>query len=124
MPDAKWPAPDQDLCNDFSTNKVMAAIKTLNAGKAPDPDNFHPEFFLHLDEKCLKWLWILFLNRLSTKKLPKVWKMAKLIAVLKSNKPGNRLGSYISIRFLCIPYKLYKRLICNPIKSIIKSMLP
>ena len=38
----------------------MAAIKTLNAGKPPDSDHLHPEFFLHLDEKCLKWLRILF----------------------------------------------------------------
>ena len=33
------PSADQDLCNDFLTNQVMAAIKTLKAGKARGPDN-------------------------------------------------------------------------------------
>ena len=27
------PSADQDLRNDFSTNEVMATVKTLNAGK-------------------------------------------------------------------------------------------
>ena len=58
----EWNSPftDQDLSNDFSTNEVMAIIKTLKVGKAPGPDNFHPEFFLHLDEKCFEWFRILF----------------------------------------------------------------
>ena len=66
------PSTDQNLCNDFSTNEVMVAIKTLKTGKAPGPDNLHPEFFLHFDDKCFEWLRILFSNRLSKKKLPKV----------------------------------------------------
>ena len=51
---------DQDLCNNFSNNEIIAAFKTLKAGKAPGPDNLHPEFFLYLDEKSFGWLWILF----------------------------------------------------------------
>ena len=39
------PSADQDLCSNFSTDEVMAAIKTLKAGKSPVPDNLHPEFF-------------------------------------------------------------------------------
>ena len=96
------PSTDQDLCNDFSTKEVMAAIKTLKAGKAPSPDNLHPEFFLHLDEKSFEWLRILFSNCLSAKKLPKVWKMEKVIAALKPNKPADNPGSYRLISLLCI----------------------
>ena len=81
------PSADQDLHNDFLTNEVMAAIKTVKAGKAPGPDNLHPEFFLHLDDKCFEWLWIQFSKCLSKKKLPIVWKIAKVIAALKLNKP-------------------------------------
>ena len=112
------------LCNDFSTNEVMAAIKTLKAGKAPGTDNLHPEFFLHLDEKCFQWLQILFSNCLSKKKLPKVWKMAKKIAALTPNKPVDNPGWYRPISLLCIPYKLYKRLIYNRIKPVTESVLP
>ena len=111
---------DQDLCNNFATTEVMAAIKTLKAGKAPGPDNLHPEFFLHLDEKSFEWLRILFPNCLSTRKLPKMWKMAKVSAAIKPNKPADNLGSYRPISLLCIPNKLYKRLIYNRTKPIIE----
>ena len=59
-----WNSPscNQDLRNDILANKVITAIKTLKAGKAPGPDNLHPEFFLHFDEKCFEWLRILFSN--------------------------------------------------------------
>ena len=96
------PSADQDLCNEFSTNEVMATIKTLKAGKAPGPDNLHPEFFLHLDEKCFEWLQILLSNYLSKKNLPKLWKIAKVIAALKPNKAADNPGSYRPISLLCI----------------------
>ena len=115
---------DQDLCNDFSTNEVMAAIKTFKFGKAPVPDNLHPEFFLNLFKKCFEWLRILFSNCLSTKKLPKVWKIVQVIAALKLNKSADNPGSNRKISLLCIPSKLYKRLIYNRIKPITESVLP
>ena len=40
------------MCNNFF-QQVMAAIKTLKAGKTPGPDNLHAKFFLHLDGKAL-----------------------------------------------------------------------
>ena len=124
------PSADQDLCNDILTNEVMAIIKTLKAGKAPGPDNFHPEFFLHLDEKCFEWLRILFSHCLSTKKLPSVWKMVKVIHQtnqLITLAVIDPLASYAyseNYVLLCIPYKLYKRLVYDRIKSVIESGLP
>ena len=81
----------------------------------------HPEFFLHLDEKCFEWLGILFSNSLSSKTLPKVWKMAIVIAALMPIKPANNPGSYRPISLLCISYKLYERLFYKPV---IESVLP
>ena len=51
----EWNSPfaDQNLCYNFSTDEVMAAIKTLKAGKAPGLDNLYPEFLLHVDEKSV-----------------------------------------------------------------------
>ena len=37
---------DQDLCNNFSNKKIIAAFKTLKAGKAPGPDNLHRVLFI------------------------------------------------------------------------------
>ena len=118
------PSADQNLCKEFSTNEVMTAINTLKAGKAPSSDNLYPEFFLHLDEKCFEWLQILFSNCLSTKKLPKVSKMAKALAALKMNKPTDNPGSYRPISLPRILYKPYERLIYNRIKLVIESVLP
>ena len=118
------PSADQGLCNNFSTDKVMAAIKTLKAGKASGSDNLHPELFLHVDENCFEWLQILFFNCLSTKKLPKVWKMVKVIDALKPKKTADNPDSYRLISLQYIPYKFYERLIYNRIKPITESVLP
>lgn len=63
------PSADQDLCNECSTNDVMAAVKTLKASKVPGPDILHPAFSLRLDENCFELLWILVW------KTRKVWKV-------------------------------------------------
>ena len=63
-------------------------------------------------------------NCLSIKKLPKVWQMAKEIAALKLNKSADNPGSYRPISLLCIPYKVYERLIYNRIKHVLESVLP
>ena len=102
----------------------MAAIRTLKAGKVPGPDNLLPQLFLYLDKKCFEWLQTHFFNFLSTKKLPKEWNMAKVIAALKTSEPADILCSYKSISLPCIPYKLCEGLINNRIKPIIESVLP
>ena len=50
--------------------------------------------------------------------------MAKVIAALKPDKPADNPGSYRPISLLCVPYKLYERLIYNRIKLVIESVLP
>ena len=82
------------------------------------------EFFLYLHEKGFEWFWILFFNSLTTKKLSKVWNMAKVIAALKANKLADNPGSYGPISMPCIPSKLFERLIYNRIKPVIESVLP
>ena len=121
-----WNAPstDQNLCSDFSINEIATAIKTLKAGKAPGPDNLHPEFFLHLHENCIHWLQSFFNHCIHSKKLPKMWKLSKVVAVLKPNKPQESAKSYRPISLLCIAYKLYERLILNHIQPIVESVLP
>ena len=57
-------------------------------------------------------------------KVPKIWKLAKVAAVLKPKKPPDLASSYRPISLLCVPYKLYERLIYNRIQSITESVLP
>ena len=66
----EWNSPsvDQDLCGDFTADELYSAMRTLKAGKAPGPDNLHPEFIMHLGERCLDWLRKLLSNCIHQKK--------------------------------------------------------
>jgi len=118
------PSVDQNLCSEFSADEMFSAIKTLKAGKAPGVDNLHPEFFLHMDDTCLDWLREFFNHCLKTISVPKIWKLSKVVAVLKPKKPPDNPSSYRPISLLCIPLKLYERLIYNRIQPITESFLP
>ena len=97
------------LTSEFAIEELVAAMKTLKPGKSPGPDNIHSEFILHLDDSCLKWLAKLFSTCMEHKKLPKFWKMAKMIAVLKPDKPVNSPKSYQPISLLRVTYKLLEK---------------
>ena len=48
------PSADQDLCEQFTDDGIIAAIKSIKAGKAPGADNLYPEFYLHIHENCIQ----------------------------------------------------------------------
>ena len=50
-----------------------------------------------------------------TKHIPSIWRKAKVIAIPKPGKEPSSPKSYRPISLLCIPYKLYERLILDPI---------
>ena len=70
--------------------------------KAPGPDDLQSECFMHLHTLCLTWLVKLFSTYLGRKKVRKIWKFLKIVAILKLNKPTNELKSYRAISLLCI----------------------
>ena len=105
-------------------DEIIVAIKSLKAGKAPGADNLHPEFFLHIHENCIRWLRSFFNVCRHTKKVPKIWKLAKVVAVLKPKKPPYVASNYRPVTLLCVPSKFYERLIYNRIQPIAKSVLP
>jgi hypothetical protein len=45
------PSVDQDLTSDFKTDKVIATLKSLEAGKVPAPWQYPP--FQNLDNSCI-----------------------------------------------------------------------
>ena len=123
---AAWnsPSADQDLCSNFSVQEVKSAIRSLKPGKSPGPDELHPQFFLHLGDSCIRWLTAFLSTCLRLQRIPKIWKTAKVIAVLKPNKPEESPSSYRPISLLCISFKLLERLICNRIQPVVESILP
>ena len=57
------------------------------------------------------------------KKSPKLWRKAKVIAILKPGKPADDPASYSPISLLCIGLKLFERIILNRIEDIVEGFL-
>ena len=72
----------------------------------------------------MEWLQTFFNFCLKATKVPKTWKLAKVVTVPKPKKPPDSASSYRPVSLLCVPYKLYKRLIYNRIQPITESALP
>ena len=108
----------------FTPAEMTTALKTLKAGKAPGPDDIHPEYIIHLHERVIQWLRIFISVCLSTQTIPKMWRRAKVIGILKPNKPANEAKSYRPISILCTLYKLTERLILNRISHLVDQFLP
>ena len=70
------------------------------------------------------WLRQFFNHCLKTITVPKIWKLSKVIAVPKPKKPPDNPSSYRPVSLLCIPLKLYERLIYDRIQPITESCLP
>ena len=115
---------DIHLQDPFTLSELNYALKTLKSGKAPGPDGIHNEFLAHPGNKLKNWL-LQFLNlSFSTHSIPKIWRRAKVVAILKPGKDPNLPQSYRSISLLCFSYKLMERMILSRINPIVYPLLP
>ena len=57
-------------------------------------------------------------------RLPKVWRRADIIAVLKPNKSADDANNYRPIALPCVPLKLLERLLLSRLDPVIDPHLP
>ena len=107
----------------FTIEELQEAINTLRPGKAAGLDGITPEMIKHFGIKTLKWLLALYNNCATTFKLPKIWKKAKVAALLKPKKDPKLPTSYRPISLLCILYKIYERMILGRIQPTVDDQL-
>ena len=88
----------------------MEALKSMKAGKAPEPDDIHPEFLLHAGDAATKWLCQYMSTSLERCKISKIWSKATVITLPIPNQPKDDPKSYRPISLLCIPFKLLERM--------------
>ena len=69
------------------------------------------------------WLLRFFNNRMETKKIPQIWRQAKVVALLKPGKDPSVAKSFRPISLLCHTYKLFERLILNRIAEHVDAKL-
>ena len=94
----------------------------MKVGKAPGPDDIHPEFLLHAGDTTNKWLCQYMSTTLERCKIPTIWRKAT-VRTPKPNKPKDDPKRYRPISLLCIPFKLLKKMIHGRINPIIDPQL-
>ena len=91
----------------FNTEELNEAMKHLKPGKAAGLDYITAEVILHFGDKTKFWVLALFNNCARTLQIPKLWRRAKVVALLKPGKDPKIPKSYRPISLLCILFKLY-----------------
>ena len=112
------------LENDITTPEVSSAINSLKLGKGPGPDGIHNEFVKNCRTKLVHWL-NEFLNICYHHiRIPKQWRRANVISLLKPGKPETSPQSYCPISLLCTTYKLLEQILLTQIDPIVDKLLP
>lgn len=97
-----------DLASPFTSSEVTEALRQMSCGKAPGYDEIFPDYLVHLGHKAINWLAKLFTRIIDSGILPKTWKNAKVVAVLKPNKPAEDTSNYRPISLLSCSLKLFE----------------
>jgi hypothetical protein len=92
-------------------------IECVKPGKAAGLDGVYPEFIQNSGRKINEWLVLLFNDNLTTIKLPKLFKQAKIIAILQPGKDGTDASHYRPIYLLSAVYKLLELLILQVVAT-------
>ena len=122
-----WRATTPDAVNIsdiFSQREFAAALQHLKPGKALGPDSICSELILHAGAALKSWLCDFLSSCLCQLKIPKIWRRAFVVTILKPGKPVRDPKSYRPISLLCVPYKILKRLIYACVEPLVDPVLP
>lgn len=116
--------PNNILCSDFNKDEMLIAWKLLKCRKAAGFDGIYPEMLKNCGPIAFEWLRILFNNILNNGILPKLFKRAKVIAILKPGKDGSEASHFRPISLLSVTFKILERVLLNRIEPIINQTVP
>jgi len=88
----KWAT--QTWCKPYITRSVVKYL---------DQRKIHPEFIRNLGPSGFKWLAAFVSTCMRLNLLPKLWRKANIIAILKPGKDAKVPKSYRPISLLCVP---------------------
>ena len=97
-----------DHTRPLSMEELEVSLSSLKTRKANSPDDISAEQIQHLGSGTKKWLLKLYNYCLSTHKLPKIWKKAHVLALLKPGRDAAIPKNFRPISFLCHTFKLFK----------------
>ena len=114
---------DPGFTRAFTAAELNIGIRVLKNGKAPGLDDIHMDLIKQFGPKARDWLLRYFNNSTETKEIPKIWRKAKLVTLLKPGKDPSVAKSFRPISLLCHTYKLFERLILNRIAEHVDAKL-
>lgn len=97
----------------FTSDEIRIAAASIKCGRAPGLDSIPPEAIKLVAEDSPEWLLGFFNNLLETQTFPDRWKVARLVLLLKGDKPPNLPSSYRPLCMLSSMSKLFETLIKN-----------
>ena len=103
----------EHLNKEFAQLELNLAIQQLKKNSAPGEDQITYEFFQQIPETGRFVILRLFNAIWRRSRLPKAWKHAIVIPILKSGKDPHRTSSYRPISLTSTLSKLMERLVTN-----------
>ena len=97
--------------------QVLLTIKKSKASKALGPDELSPLMLKHIGLNGMSFLANLYTNVLKTSMVPKLWKVGKIVPLLKPGKPADKGPSYRPISLLSPAAKTLESLILCPLQD-------
>ncbi|KAI5734515.1 hypothetical protein M8J77_007414 [Diaphorina citri] len=107
----------------FTMNELKEGINQLKTNKAAGLDEIRTEQIKYFGIETTKWLLRFYNNCISELKIPKIWRKAHVVALLKPGKDSDSPKNFRPVSLLCHLYKLLERLILNRISSYIDEKL-
>lgn len=104
----------------FTPETVLIAIENRNNSKALGPDDLSPIMLKHLGPTAINFISTLFNLCMKTCTLPGIWKISKIVPLLKPNKPVDKSNSYRPISLLSPVIKIYEALILKILENHIR----
>ena len=112
-----------DIFLPFTPSELAEALIHVKVGKASGLDGISAEMLKHFGDRALSWLLALFNTCATTSSIPKIWRRAKVAALLKPGKDPKLAKSYRPISLLCILFKVYERLLLTRISPTVEDQL-
>ena len=92
--------------------------------KAMGPDKIPPEFLKHSGDNFRNWLKGFFSLCLQRLVIPKIWRKALVVAILKPKKPVYDPKSYRPISLSCVSFKVLELLLLTRLDPVVEPALP
>lgn len=114
-------AASQELNIIFTRDELNLAITRLTKGKSPGQDRILPDFLIHLPDSA-KQVLLNFYNKIwNDGHIPKKWKNAIVVPILKPGKDETNAESYRPIALTSAVCKLMERLVANRLSWYLES---